>query len=43
MLRLRVSCLTFGGWFSYVWGLVSVTLVSSFSYVWGLVSVKFGG
>ena len=50
-LRLRVSFLTFGGWFYYVWGLVIdyvrglvlLRLEVSDSYVWGLLIHMFRG
>ena len=33
----------FAGEFSYVWGLMILTLGGFFSYVWGLVILTFGG
>ena len=43
-LRLVVSFLTFGGYFSYVLVVSnSYVLVVSNSYVWGLVFLRFGG
>ena len=32
--------LTFGGWFSYAWGLVFLHLEASISYVCGLVFLR---